>query len=296
MIRTGETVDLGNGIRLHLAETGEAGGRPILFLHGFPEYWAAWEDVLPYFSSGWHAVAPDLRGFNLSSQPTEVAAYRARELVDDFERLCDRLDWPRVTVVAHDWGGAAAWQWAIAHPQRIERLVVANSPHPVPFARDLIGDPAQQAASAYMNWLRAPGSEQALLKHDCRALENFFLAMRRPDRDWYTPERATRYREVWSRGLTGGVNYYRASPLYPPTADDPGARKLKLDPAQFRVRVPTLVLWAEAVLALPVRLLDGLDELVDDLTIERIPEATHWVAHEEPGRIAQAIQSFCSRS
>ena len=296
MIRTGETVDLGNGIRLHLAETGEAGGRPILFLHGFPEYWAAWEDVLPYFSSGWHAVAPDLRGFNLSSQPTEVAAYRARELVDDFERLCNRLDWPSVTVVAHDWGGAAAWQWAIAHPQRIERLVVVNSPHPVPFARDLIGDPAQQAASAYMNWLRAPGSEQALLKHDCRALENFFLAMRRPDRDWYTPERATRYREVWSRGLTGGVNYYRASPLYPPTADDPGARKLKLDPAQFRVRVPTLVLWAEADLALPVRLLYGLDELVDDLMIERIPEATHWVAHEEPGRIAQAIQSFCSRS
>jgi len=72
MIRTGEIVDLDNGIRLHLAATGDASGRPILFLHGFPEYWAAWEDVLPYFSSGWHAVAPDLRGFNLSSQPTEV--------------------------------------------------------------------------------------------------------------------------------------------------------------------------------------------------------------------------------
>jgi pimeloyl-ACP methyl ester carboxylesterase len=175
MIRTGETVALGNGIRLHLAETGEAGGRPILFLHGFPEYWAAWEDVLPYFSSGWHAVAPDLRGFNLSSQPTEVAAYRARELVDDFEHLCDRLDWPRVTVVAHDWGGAAAWQWAIAHPQRIERLVVVNSPHPVPFAAISLAIRRSSRLGLHELALRAPGSEQALLKHDCRALENFSL-------------------------------------------------------------------------------------------------------------------------
>ncbi len=294
MIRTGQYAELGNGIRLHYASVGVTGARPILFLHGFPEYWAAWEDVLPHFAAGWHAVAPDLRGFNLSSQPAEVAAYRARELIDDFERFSDRLGWSRQTVVAHDWGGAAAWQWAIARPDRVERLVIVNSPHPVPFARDLVRDPAQQAASAYMNWLRAPGAEGALLKDDCKALEGFFLGMQRPDRLWYTPERATRYREVWARGLTGGLNYYRASPLHPPA---PGEAPLpELDPAKFHVRVPTLVLWGEADRALLPRLLDGLIELVDDLTIERFPDATHWLAHEEPQRVAAAIHTFCGAS
>lgn len=294
MIRTGQYAELGNGIRLHYASVGATGARPILFLHGFPEYWAAWEDVLPHFAAGWHAVAPDLRGFNLSSQPAEVAAYRARELIDDFERFSDRLGWSRLTVVAHDWGGAAAWQWAIVRPDRVERLVIVNSPHPVPFARDLVHDPAQQAASAYMNWLRAPGAEGALLKHDCEALEGFFLGMQRPDRPWYTPERAVRYREVWARGLTGGLNYYRASPLHPPA---PGEAPLpELDPAKFHVRVPTLVLWGEADRALLPRLLDGLIELVDDLTIERFPDATHWLAHEEPQRVAAAIHTFCGAS
>jgi pimeloyl-ACP methyl ester carboxylesterase len=292
MIATGQYADVGRGIRLHYASRGQA-GRPILFLHGFPEYWAAWEDVLPHFGDDWHAVAPDLRGFNLSTQPAGVDAYRIREIVADLEGLCEWLGWPRVTVVGHDWGGAAAWQWAIARPQRIERLVVLNSPHPIPFARDLASDPAQQAASAYMNWLRAPGSEQGLVKNDFRTLEDFFLLMQRPERPWYTPQRAARYREVWAKGLTGSVNYYRASPLHPPTAESPGPATLKLDPAQFRVRVPTLVLWGEADHALPARLLDGLIELVDDLRIERLPGATHWLAHEEPQRVADSILSFC---
>ena len=293
MIASGQYADVGRGIQLHYASVGPRNGRPILFLHGFPEYWAAWEDVLPHFAEGWHAVAPDLRGFNLSSQPTEVSAYRIREIVADLEALCERLEWSRVTVVGHDWGGAAAWQWAIARPQRVERLVVLNSPHPLPFARDLANDPAQQAASAYMNWLRAPGSEKGLAKHDYRTLEEFFHRMQRPGLQWYTPERAERYRAVWARGLAGGVNYYRASPLHPPTPEAPGPATLTLDPGQFHVLVPTLVLWGEADSALPPRLLDGLIELVDDLRIERLPDATHWLAHEEPERVAAAIQSFC---
>lgn len=296
MIATGHFADVGRGIRLHWASAGRAGARPILFLHGFPEYWAAWEDLLPYFQSDWHAVAPDLRGFNLSTQPAEVAAYRIREVVADLEGLCDRLGWGSLTVVGHDWGGAAAWQWAMARPQRVERLVILNAPHPIPFARDLAVDPVQQAASAYMNWLRAPGSEGALAKHDYRAVEDFFHAMQRPGVRWYSAERSARYREVWARGLGGGVNYYRASPLHPPTPDERGPVGLQLDPAQFRVRVPTLVIWGEADTALPVKLLDGLSELVDDLSVERLPDATHWLAHEEPERIAAAIQSFCRAS
>lgn len=295
MIAAGQYTDLGNGIRLHYASCGERGRPLLLFLHGFPEYWGAWEELLPAFARTHYAVAPDLRGFNLSSQPVEVAAYRAREIVGDLERFVAHLGYDRATVVAHDWGGAVAWQWAIARPQRIERLVVLNSPHPIPFARELVSNPAQQQASAYMNWLRAPGAEEVLARDDYARLDDFFLRMQRPEAPWYTDERRARYHAVWARGLTGGLNYYRASPLYPPTADDRGPATLRLDPAAFRVKVPTLVVWGEADTALPVTLLDGLDELVDDLTVCRLPRATHWLAHEEPDAVADAIRAFVAR-
>ena len=295
MIEAGQFADLGNGIRLHYASSGVRGRPLLLFLHGFPEYSGAWEELLPRFGDTHFAVAPDLRGFNLSSQPPEVSAYRAREIVGDLERLVRALGYERVTVVAHDWGGAVAWQWAIARPERVEKLIVLNSPHPIPFARELVTSPEQQQASAYMNMLRAPGSEGVLAEDGFARLDDFFVAMGRADAPWYTEERRARYHDVWSRGLTGGVNYYRASPLYPPTPTDPGPAKLDLKPEDFRVRVPTLVIWGEADIALPVTLLDGLSELVDDLTVCRLPRATHWLAHEEPAEVARLIRDFIRR-
>jgi pimeloyl-ACP methyl ester carboxylesterase len=292
MIATGQFADLGNGIRLHYASVGTPGRPLILLLHGFPEYWAAWEDVLPRMPAPYYVVAPDLRGYNLSSQPDCVDAYRVREIVGDLERLVRALGYRSAVAVGHDWGGAAAWQWAIAAPATVSRLVVLNSPHPIPFARDLVASPAQQQASAYMNWLRKPGAEAALAKHDYAALESFFTRMKRDDAPWYDAGRAQRYRAVWARGLAGGVNYYRASPLFPPTPDDAGPAALQLDPARFHVRVPTLVVWADADVALPAQLLEGLDALVDDLAVERLPRATHWLAHEEPDAIARLITGF----
>jgi len=146
-----------------------------------------------------------------------------------------------------------------------------------------------------MNWLRAPGAEGALAKDDFIRLDEFFLGMQRADAPWYTAQRRARYHAVWARGLTGGLNYYRASPLYPPTDGDPGAKAVQLKPADFRVRVPALVLWGEADTALPVTLLDGLTELVDDLTVHRLPRATHWLAHEEPDEVARLIFDFIGR-
>jgi pimeloyl-ACP methyl ester carboxylesterase len=294
VIATGNFAELPNGITLHYASCGEP-GRPLLVcLHGFPEYWAAWEDVLPAFGAEHYAVAPDLRGFNLSSKPGEVSAYRAREIVGDLLHLIRALGYERAAVVAHDWGGAAAWALAIARPDVVQRLVVLNAPHPVPFARELANNPAQQAASAYMNWLRAPGAESRLAENDFRRLEAFFLGMQRPDAPWLTREKLARYKEVWGRGLTGGLNYYRASPLVPPTGGDPGACALRLDPAQFVVRVPTLVLWGMRDTALLPSLLDGLSEVVPELAIERLEKATHWLVHEEPAFIANRVLDFVS--
>lgn len=290
-VQTGQFADLSNGIRLHYAQAGTPGKRLVMFLHGFPEYWAAWEDVLPLMGNGRFCVAPDLRGFNLSSMPPDVPAYRAGAVMQDALLLAQHLGYERFDLVAHDWGGAIAWNIAIARPEALRHLVILNSPHPVPFARELTRNPAQQQASAYMAWLRAPGAEAPLSANGFARLTQFFHSMSRRDRPWLSEARLQRYREVWSRGLTGGLNYYRASPLYPPGQTGP-ASGVQLDPRQFVVHVPTLVLWGMGDTALLPSLLDGLDELVPALTIERVADATHWLAHEEPAFVAERIESF----
>jgi pimeloyl-ACP methyl ester carboxylesterase len=292
LIKTGQYADLANGIRLHYASCGAPGGPLILCIHGFPEYWGAWEDVLPKLGESAYAVAPDLRGYNLSSQPLEVDAYRARELVGDLIQLIGKLGYDSASIVAHDWGGAAGWQLAIARPQLVQKLVILNSPHPFAFARELAHNPEQQGASAYMNRLRAGDAEIQLAKNGFERLFASFAAKEGGDPRWLDADRRERYRTVWSRGLTGPLNYYRATPLYPPTPDDPGARALSLDASKFVVLVPTLVLWGMRDRALLPCLLDGLDELVPGITVERLPGASHWLAHEEPEHVAARVQSF----
>jgi pimeloyl-ACP methyl ester carboxylesterase len=292
VIATDQYAQLANGIRLHYASAGERGRPLVLCVHGFPEYWGAWEEVLPRLGEWAYAVAPDLRGFNLSSQPREVEAYRAREIVGDLVQLIAALGYRRAFVLAHDWGGAAAWQMAIAQPQWVERLAILNSPHPVPFARELAHNPEQQKASAYMNWLRRPDAERKLAENDFARLIGFLSDVAPPATPWLTAERLAKYRAVWSRGLTGGLNYYRATPLHPPSADAPGASAVQLDAAQFVVGVPTLVLWGMRDRALLPCLLDGLEDVVPDLRLERLPEATHWLAHEVPDLVAAQVTAF----
>jgi epoxide hydrolase 4 len=291
-IQSGQYAPLPNGIRLHYASAGEKGKPLMLFVHGFPEFWVEWEAQLAEFGRDHFAVAPDLRGFNLSDMPADPAAYKARHIVEDLCLLAAHLGYDKFVMVAHDWGGAVAWNFAIALPQLLHKLVIVNSPHPYLFMQALANDPAQRAASEYMNWLRAEGSESALAKDDFKLLEGLLNGMGRSPTPWFTDAVRAKYHECWARGLTGGVNYYRASPLHPPTEAHPGPLKLQLNPADFRVKVPTRVIWGETDIALPKTLLDGLDAVVDDLRVERIPEGSHWVIHEQPVRINRLIRGF----
>ena len=145
-----------------------------------------------------------------------------------------------------------------------------------------------------MNWLRASGSEDALSKENFRLMEQLFVGMGDAVPAWFDAPTRAQYHAFWSRGLTGGVNYYRASPLHPPTATDAGAAKLQLDPADFHCNVPVRVIWGERDRALLPVLLDGLDSFVDDLHIERLPDASHWVVHEQPENVTQLIRRFLS--
>ena len=282
-----ETVDAG-GVKLHCAVAGEPGRPLMLMLHGFPEFWACWRGVMRHFAPrGWLCVAPDMRGNNLSDTPAEVEAYKARHLIADVSAIGAHYSPGRKFVlVAHDWGGAVAWAFSIAHPQRLSKLVMLNSPHPYLFWRELSNNPAQQAASEYMNVFRLPKAERVLSENGYARLLAAFM---------HLPE-AWRAELVaaWSRpgALTGGLNYYRASPMYPATKDDPGAKKLQLKPEDFMVRVPTLVLWGERDTALLTGLLDGLEQCVPDLKVVRAPDATHWIVHEKPEFVCSEIERF----
>jgi pimeloyl-ACP methyl ester carboxylesterase len=274
-----------NGLRFHVARAGD--GPLMLFLHGFPEYWAMWRPMLEHFGArGWCAVAPDMRGYNLSEKPAEVEAYRPKHLGADVLALAEHYTKEKFVLVAHDWGGAVAWGVAIAHPERLSKLVMVNSPHPYIFWRELCTNPAQQKASAYMLLFRLAKAERVLSENGYARLLDAFSDLDEEARQALV--------EAWSQpgALTGGLNYYRASPLYPPSPDDPGARKLQLKPEDFIVKVPTLVLWGERDTALLPGCLEGLEEVVPGVKIVRVPEASHWIARERTGRVIAEIEAF----
>jgi pimeloyl-ACP methyl ester carboxylesterase len=282
-----ETVDCG-GVKLHCGVAGEAGRPLMLFLHGFPEFWAAWRAPMAHFAArGWLCVAPDLRGYNLSDKPEGVEAYKAKHLVADVLALGAHYAGDRrFVLVAHDWGGAVAWAVAIGFPQKLSRLVMINSPHPYLFWRELMNNPAQQKASEYMNVFRLPKAERVLAENGYARLLAAFA---------HLPEAwRAELVEAWSRpgALTGGLNYYRASPMHPPLDGDPGPAKLQLKPQDFMVRVPTLVLWGDRDTALLPGCVEGLGECVPDLKLVRVPDASHWIVHEKTAFVCSEIERF----
>jgi epoxide hydrolase 4 len=281
-----ETVDCG-GVKLHCGVAGDAGRPLMLFLHGFPEFWAAWRGPMEHFAArGWLCVAPDLRGYNLSDKPEGVEAYKAKHLMADVLAVAANYGKGKFVLVAHDWGGAVAWGVAIGFADRLERLVMVNSPHPYLFWRELSNNPAQQKASEYMNVFRLPKAERLLSENGYARLLAAFMHL---PAAWRAELVA-----AWSQpgALTGGLNFYRASPMYPPTTDDPGARKLQLKPADFMVRVPTLVLWGDRDTALLPGCVDGLGQCVPDLKLVRVPDASHWIVHEKLEMVCREIEAF----
>ncbi|RYF39346.1 MAG: alpha/beta hydrolase [Comamonadaceae bacterium] len=290
---------LPHGITLSCRATGERGRPTLVFLHGFPEAAFVWDALLEHFArpenGGYRCVAPNLRGFEQSSAPAEPSAYRAKHLVQDIAALIaiESPDAPLACLVAHDWGGAVAWNLANQKPELALRLAIINSPHPGTFLRELQSNPKQQAASAYMNFLIRPDAERLLAENDFQRIFGFLTnGSEASSAAWLTDEVRQQYREVWSRGLTGGCNYYRASPLRPPRPEDPGAAAISLPLEMLTVKLPTLVLWAMDDIALPPELIDGLDAYIPDLTLEKVEGATHWIVHERPEFVAQRLAAF----
>jgi pimeloyl-ACP methyl ester carboxylesterase len=257
---------------------------------------------LTYFAQpehgGYRCVAPNLRGYEHSSSPAEVSDYRAKHLVQDVLALAclESPKAPLAGLVAHDWGGAIAWNFANQHPTQLRRLVILNAPHPGTLLRELQNSPAQQAASAYMNFLIRPDAQALLAEDNYRRLWEFFTGMGAADgkHAWLTEAVKDQYRAIWDQGLNAALNYYRASPMRPPRLGDPAASALHLPQDMLTVNVPTCVIWGMQDSALLPGLIEGLGDYVPKLTVHRIKNGTHWLLHEQPARVTQQVADFLS--
>ncbi|MFS0738114.1 alpha/beta hydrolase [Sphingomonas sp. 1P06PA] len=287
-------IALATGVALDVTLAGDHGD-PLIFLHGFPESARTWRHQIAALAPDHRIAAPDQRGYARSDKPEGIAAYAVDAIVGDLLALADTLGFDRFTLIGHDWGGAMAWAAALRHPDRIGRLAIANAPHPLLFQRALIDDPAQRAASQYMRAFRDPGMAGHI---QAMGLEAFFDKSFAPhiDLDRLGDERGI-YLDQWTQpgAIEAMLNWYRATPMLVPATGETVARPGWIDQPFPRLAMPVLVIWGMRDRALLSAQLDGLNALIDDLTIARVPDAGHFVPWEAPDAVTSALRAFLKR-
>jgi pimeloyl-ACP methyl ester carboxylesterase len=287
---------LSTGITLNVALAGDPANPPVILLHGFPESHRTWRELAPRLQDRLHLIMPDQRGFAASDQPQEVEAYATDKLVDDIFALADALGIERFALVGHDWGGAIAWALALKGDTRVTRLAIVNSPHPVIFQKSLIEDEAQREASQYISAFRAPGFEKLV---EAKGYDWFFerTFSGHVDLNRISESEKAQYLADWSqpRAFNAMLNWYRAGRMIVPAPGITVPLPDWLLRAFTKVKIPTLVVWGMKDPALLPVQLDGLDELVEDLTIIRLPGAGHFAPWEAPDDVASALEPFLTR-
>jgi pimeloyl-ACP methyl ester carboxylesterase len=286
-------IALSTGVELDVWTAGDPANPPIIFLHGFPESHRTWRHQMAGLSDRYYCVAPDQRGYARSSKPPEVSDYVVPKLVADVFALADALGIERFTLAAHDWGGAIGWAAALGRPERVERLIIANAPHPYMFQKMLIEDLGQRAASQYIRTFRDDALERRIGENglDWFFDHSFMRHLTAGDID--ADERAA-YLDEWSQpgAITAMFNWYRASPMTVPAMDEEAPRPPFLDAPFPKLHMPVLIVWGLDDKALLPCLLEGLDVLIDDLTIVRIEGAGHFVPWEAPDAVTRAMADW----
>lgn len=273
---------LGN-VRLHYVEVGE--GPLVVLLHGFPQFWYMWRFQIPALAgAGFRVVAPDMRGYNLSEKPRGVSSYRVELLARDVERLILACGEESAMVVGHDWGAAVAWVTAMMYPERVKRLGILNVPHPERFARGLLR-PAQLLRSSYMFFFQIPRlPEKGLVVGDFASLR-YALRNEQMHPGAFTDEDIERYVEALARpgALTAALNYYRALFRRNP---------LKARALLRRIEAPVMVIWGERDRYLGKDLAEPDPTWVPNLRVERLPDASHFVAEDRPDEVNSLLIGF----
>ena len=291
-------VTLASGIELDVVDIGPHDAPALFFLHGFPESHRTWRHQIAHFSDRFRCVAPDQRGYRGSSKPQEVDAYTPDKLIGDVFGLADALGIDTFTVVGHDWGGAIAWGTAYWGQMngRVTRAVIANAPHMGIFQKLLYTNEHQRAASQYMRGFRDPANDALVREHGLAGLLMQEIKWDRPDQ--MEPEERAALLEDWQDrdAAFAMLNWYRASPVDIPPLDAPYELPEGWTPPPLpRLTIPTLVIWAMDDLALPPENLEGMDDLIEDLTIVEVPGCGHFVPWEAPEKVNAAMDEFLAR-
>ncbi len=293
-------VTLANGIELDVVDTGPRDAPVLLFLHGFPDSHRTWRHQIAHLSGRYRCIAPDQRGYRGSSKPKGVESYTPDKLIGDVFQLADALGIGPFTVVGHDWGGAIAWGVAIMGQLngRVTRAVVMNAPHPVIFPKLLYTNREHRQASQYFRVFRDPASDELVEQFGLGGvlLKAFGEVSENPKMD--PAERAALMEDYANReAAIAMLNWYRASPMDVLDMDAPYALPAGYQPPALpKLTIPTLVVWAMEDIALPAANLDGLDEVIADLTLMQVPGCGHFVQWEAPGEVNAALDAFLART
>ena len=286
-----QQIVLPTGVTLNVATTGPRDREPIIFLHGFPESHRTWRHQIAALSDRYFCVAPDQRGFAKSEKPEGVENYRPQKMIGDVIALADAFGIDTFTLAGHDWGGAIAWGTALGHPDRVKRLIIANAPHPLLFQKALIEDLNQRLASAYMREFCNP-------EHDAFVEANGLAAFLRKTMNWErSPALEDAERDImledWARpgAAIAMLNWYRGSPVIIPDVDEDVERPDFLDTPFPSLKMPVLVTWGMNDHALLPGQIDGLEDIIDDLTLIKI-NADHFVPWVAPEAVTAAIEDW----
>jgi pimeloyl-ACP methyl ester carboxylesterase len=275
-----------NGIALHVVLAGPASGKPIVFLHGFPEFWFAWRHQIDHFvSSGYRVIIPDQRGYNLSDKPAGIASYSIDLLAKDVVGILDTVTDSKAFVVGHNWGAAVTWYLAARYSDRVSRAAMLSVPHPRVFMKNLIMKPAQLRRSWYLFFFQLPSlPERILRRRDWALLVRALRDTSRPGA--FSDADLEQYKNSWAKkgALTAMLNWYRAALLRP--------SKFALDPKASRVKVPALLIWGRNDQFAAEAMARESLQYCDDGHLEMFETATHWVQHEKAAEVNTLLSKF----
>ncbi|MEO1044050.1 MAG: alpha/beta hydrolase [Pseudomonadota bacterium] len=288
-------ISLSTGVELDVALAGAEDAPPLILLHGFPESHRTWRHQIAHFARTHRVIAPDQRGYAGSSKPEGVSEYTVQKLVGDVVALADALGVDQFALAGHDWGGAGAWATALTHPHRVEKLIIANAPHPYTYQKAIYTDPDQRAATQYITAFRGPDFEAYVERKgwDAYYKENFADHVQTP-----IPEEERQiYLQQWQMpgAFTAMINWYRASAITIPPVDyhgpPPPAVQAFLDKPFPVLKMPVLLIWAMDDHALRPSLLDGIHSLIAKLMLVKLPGG-HFVTWENHEAVTDAMDEF----
>jgi pimeloyl-ACP methyl ester carboxylesterase len=277
-----------NGIRLHVAEAGT--GPLVLLLHGFPEFWWSWRHQLVALAdAGYHAVAPDLRGYGASDKPPR--GYDAPTLAADVAGIVRALGERDAILIGHDWGGHLAWSVAALHPAAVRRLAVLSIPHPLRWYQALRSDSDQRNASGYIFRFQLPWApERWLVENDAANVADLMHRWGGPG--FPDEETERRNRDAMQIVLTPNraLEYYRWSVRSTARTDGRRYRSAMTTP----ITAPTLQLHGALDTCVLPRTAQGSGQYVAaDYEWRMLEEVGHFPHQEVPELVTGELLRWC---